>query len=45
VALKENDRMTTLPKGDGSGRASGAAAGNSEVKVIGFGHCHRITKA
>jgi hypothetical protein len=45
VALKENDRMTTLPKRDGSGRASRTAAGNSEIKVIGcFGHCHRIAK-
>jgi hypothetical protein len=46
VALKENDRMTTLPKRDGSGRAGRTAAGNSEIKVIGcFGHCHRIAKA
>jgi len=34
VALKENDRMTTLPKRDGSGRASRTAARNSEIKVI-----------
>jgi hypothetical protein len=46
VALKENDRMTTLPKRDGSGRAGRTAAGNSEIKVIGcFGHCNRIAKA
>jgi hypothetical protein len=45
VALKENDRMTTLSKRDGSGRASGTAAGNSKIKVIGcFGHFHRIAK-
>jgi hypothetical protein len=45
VALKENDRMITLPKRDGSGRAGRTAAGNSEIKVIGcFGHFHRIAK-
>jgi hypothetical protein len=46
VALKENDGMTTLPKRNGSGRASRTAAGNSEIKVVGcFGYCHRIAKA
>jgi hypothetical protein len=45
VVLKENDRMTMLPKRDGSGRASRTAARNSEIKVIGcFGYCHRIAK-
>src|SRR5438094_6704023 len=46
VALKKNDRMTTLPQRDGSGSASRTAAGDSEIKVIAcFGRCHRIANA